>query len=96
MKVKFLRDYHGPETNEYRYLEGAEVVLSDEVAKNFIDRKIVVSVEPATGGFIEIPVAPIGSEYGYEVYAPVVEQAEPEIEVVKPVKIVTKRKPKKK
>jgi len=46
MKVKFLRDYHGPETNEFRHLQGAVVEFPDEVAENFIARKIVVSVEP--------------------------------------------------
>lgn len=46
MKVKFLRDYHGPETNEFRHLEGAEVVLSDVVAEDFIKRRIVISIEP--------------------------------------------------
>lgn len=46
MKVKFLRDYHGPETSEFRHLEGAEVVLDDAIAEDFIKRHIVISIEP--------------------------------------------------
>jgi len=46
MKVKFLRDYHGPETNEFRHLQNAVVDLPEPVAPNFIQRKIVVSIEP--------------------------------------------------
>lgn len=45
MRCKFLRDYHGPETDEHRYLEGEVVVLSDAVVKNFAERKIVIALE---------------------------------------------------
>ena len=48
MKVKFLRDYHGPETSEFRHLEGAEVVLADAIAKDFIARHIVINIEAET------------------------------------------------
>lgn len=47
MKVKFLRDYHGPETNEVRYSQNAVIELSPIIADNLISRKIVVSLEPA-------------------------------------------------
>ena len=95
MKVKFLRDYHGPETNEFRHLQGAVVEFPDEVAENFIARKIVVEIKPATGGLVNTE-NPIVFHDEPEIYAPVVEQTEPVIEAIKPVKIVTKRKPKKK
>ena len=88
MKVKFLRDYHGPETNEFRHLQGAVVEFPDEVAENFIARKIVVSIEPVVEVVEEAFIEP-------EEVAEI-EQTEPVIEAVKPVKIVTKRKPKKK
>jgi len=88
MKVKFLRDYHGPETNEFRHLQGAIVEFPDEVAENLIGRKIVVSVEPVVEVIEEAFIEP-------EEVAEI-EQTEPVIEEVKPVKIVTKRKPKKK
>ena len=100
MKVKFLRDYHGPETNEFRHLQGAIVEFPDEVAENFIARKIVVEMKPATGGICNTPWE--GDKDIKEGFYPEheevveIEQTEPEIEVVKPVKIVTKRKPKKK
>lgn len=45
MKCKFLRDYHGPETNEHRYLEGEIVNLADAVVMNFVERKIVISLD---------------------------------------------------
>lgn len=45
MKCKFLRDYHGPETNEHRYLEGEIVNLADAVVLNFVERRIVISLD---------------------------------------------------
>ena len=45
MKVRFLRDYHGPETDEHRYLEGEEVILSDLFGVDFVRRGIVDSLE---------------------------------------------------
>lgn len=45
MKCKFLRDYHGPETNEHRYLEGEIVNLAEAVVMNFVERKIVISLD---------------------------------------------------
>lgn len=45
MKVKFLRDYHGPETSEVRHIEGAKVELDDAIATDFIARHIVISTE---------------------------------------------------
>ena len=75
MKVKFLRDYHGPETNEFRHLQGAIVDLNDLVAQNFITRKIVVSVEPV----IEVKENDVFDEV-----------VEPAIKIVEP-KITVKR-----
>jgi len=82
MKVKFLRDYHGPETNEFRHLEGAKVEFPDGVAENLIGRKIVISIDPVVEDVEEAFIEPE------------IEQTEPVIEVVKPVKIVTKSKKK--
>ena len=79
MKVKFLRDYHGPETNEFRHLEGAKVEFPDGVAESLIGRKIVISIEPVEEVIEEVAE---------------IEAIEPVIEVVKPVKIVTKSKKK--
>lgn len=79
MKVKFLRDYHGPETNEFRHLQGAEVVLNDAVALSFIERKIVVSIEPIVE--VEVFEEP---EIEHEIEVPEVEAIMPEIKVVKP------------
>ena len=79
MKVKFLRDYHGPETNEYRYLEGVIVDLYTSDAESLIGRKIVISIEPVEEVIEEVAE---------------IEAIEPVIEVVKPVKIVTKPKKK--
>jgi len=75
MKVKFLRDYHGPETNEFRHLQGAIVDLNDLVAQNFITRKIVVSVEPV----IEVKENDVFDEV-----------VEPAIKIVEP-KVIVKR-----
>ena len=94
MKVKFLRDYHGPETNEYRHLQGAIVEFHDAVAENFIARKIVVSVEPIEFiGNLKFADDPVDEP---EIEVTEIEITAPVIEAVKPVKIVTKRKPKKK
>jgi len=88
MKVKFLRDYHGPETNEFRHLQGAEVSLADEIALDFIARKIVVSIEPS------IEVCEVAEpEIDREIEVPEIEAILPEIKVVKPA---VKRKPKRK
>jgi len=46
MKVKFLRDYHGPETNEVRFNQGYEGDFSPVIAENLISRKIAISIEP--------------------------------------------------
>lgn len=86
MKVKFLRDYHGPETNEYRHLQGAEVELADAIALDFMVRKIVVSIEPAE---FEAPVIVSPPE---EVVVFSVD--EPIKEVIAP-KVIVKRKKKK-
>jgi len=80
MKCKFLRDYHGPETDEHRYPEGEVVILSDAVAKNFEERRIVVILdEPKAEPVIEPE--------------PVIEAVcEVEAEIVKPNKIVKRHK----
>lgn len=75
MKIKFLRDYHGPETGEIRQLQGVIVDFNDLVAQNFIDRKIAVSVEPV----IKVEEKDIFEEV-----------AEPAIKVIEP-KIIVKR-----
>lgn len=46
MKVKFLRDYHGKETNEVRFNQGTQGDFSEVNAKSLIERKIAVSMEP--------------------------------------------------
>lgn len=80
MKCKFLRDYHGPETDEHRYPEGEVVILSDAVAKNFEERRVVVILdEPKAEPVIEPE--------------PVIEAVcEVEAEIVKPNKIVKRHK----
>jgi len=52
MKVKFLRDYHGPETNEFRHLEGASGIIAG--AYMMLDNKLSASdvanaIVPANG-----------------------------------------------
>lgn len=80
MKCKFLRDYHGQETDEHRYHEGEVVILSDAVAKNFEGRRIVVILdEPKAEPVIEPE--------------PVIEEVcEVEAEIVKPNKVVKRHK----
>jgi len=75
MKVKFLRDYHGLETNETRFNQGSEGNFPDEIAQNLISRKIVVSIEPV----IEVKEKDVFDE---------VEQ--PAIKIVEP-KVMVKR-----
>jgi hypothetical protein len=54
MKVKFLRDYHGPETNEVRFNQDSIGNFSPEIAENLIGRKIAFSIEKEPEVFEEV------------------------------------------